>query len=220
MPSAPNLNPPASSAAVHATVHRHPLWAGATRKGKNQDSERKRERVQCGTARTEAEFHGALNRGLPVELTWEPGEPIGAMVEDLSAVGEAAAARSERHEQEWRRAMAEKVFWQRGEDYAKKVSGERIEQVQRGVAHEEERDRAQAEHLARRQPGMGVSQSERAWAWCRDALRRGLDPAIVRAGPEERRARDQPNPQCYARRSVEGAAASLAREIPAPEIER
>ena len=30
--------------------------------------------------------------------------------------------------------MAKKSFWQRGEDYAKKLSGELIEQIKRGVA--------------------------------------------------------------------------------------
>ncbi len=110
--------------------------------------------------------------------------------------------------------MAENFFWRHGEDYAKKVSGELIEQSKRGVAHDEERDRAQTEHLTRWQPGAGVSQSERDWAWCRPALRRGLDPAIVRTGLEERRSREKPNPECYARRKVERAAASLAREIP------
>ena len=30
--------------------------------------------------------------------------------------------------------MVKKSFWQRGEDYAKKVSGELIEQIKRGVA--------------------------------------------------------------------------------------
>ena len=30
--------------------------------------------------------------------------------------------------------MAKKSFWQRGEDYAKKVSGEIIDQIKRGVA--------------------------------------------------------------------------------------
>ena len=44
--------------------------------------------------------------------------------------------------------MAEKFFWQRGKDDAKKVSGEPIEEINRGVAHDEERDRAQAENLA------------------------------------------------------------------------
>ena len=30
--------------------------------------------------------------------------------------------------------MAKQSFWKRGEDYAKKVSGELIEQIKRGVA--------------------------------------------------------------------------------------
>ena len=30
--------------------------------------------------------------------------------------------------------MAKQSFWQRGEDYARKVSGELIEQIKRGVA--------------------------------------------------------------------------------------
>ena len=142
------------------------------------------------------------------------------MAEDGGTVEKINAARCDRHDPEWRRAMAEKFFWQRGEDYAKKVSGEPIEEIKRGVAHDEERDRAQAENLAQRPAGMAVSQSECDWAWCREALRRGLDPAIVRARLEERRAEDQPNPECYARRTVERAVASLAREIPAQEIER
>ncbi len=111
--------------------------------------------------------------------------------------------------------MAEKFFSQRGEDDTEKVSGELIEQ-----AHDEERDRAEAENLARPPAGAAVSQSERDWAWCREALRRGLDPAIVRARLEDRRAEDQPNPEHYARRTLERAEASLRREIPAPEIER
>ena len=111
--------------------------------------------------------------------------------------------------------MTEKFFSQRGEDYTEKVPGELI-----GQAHDEERDTAQAENLARHPAGAGVSQSERDSAWCRDALRRGLGPAIVRARLEERRADDQPNPEYYARRTVERAVASLRQEIPAPEIER
>ena len=35
---------------------------------------------------------------------------------------------------ERRRSMAKKSFWQRGEDYAKKVSSEIIDQIKRGVA--------------------------------------------------------------------------------------
>ena len=155
-----------------------------------------------------------------MEVTWEFGEPIGLMVEDAGTVEEITAARSDGHDPEWRRVMTEKFSWQPGKDDAKKVSGEPIEEIQRGVTHDEERDRAQAENLARQPAGMAVSQSERDWAWCREALRRGLDPAIVRARLEERRAGDQPNPECYARRTVERAVASLAREIPAQEIER
>ena len=79
MPSAPNLNPFASSAAVEAAVHRHPLLAGATPGGKTPDSERKRERVTCGTARSEAEFHEPLNRGLELGLIRELGEQDGLM---------------------------------------------------------------------------------------------------------------------------------------------
>ena len=102
-----------------------------------------------------------------------------------------------------------------GEDSAKTVSGERIAE-----AHDEERDGAEPEHLARRAPVPAAGQSERDWAWCLEALRRGLDPAIVRARLEERRANDQPNPEDYAWRTLESAAASLRREMPGPEIER
>ena len=112
--------------------------------------------------------------------------------------------------------MAEKFFWKRGEDSAKTVSGERIAE-----AHDEERDQAEAEHLTQRPvPAPAAGQSERDWAWCLEALRRGLDPAIVRARLEERRANDQPNPEYYARHTLERATASLRQEIPAPELER
>ena len=50
------------------------------------------------TATTEAEFHEALNRGLAVELTWELGEQIGLMVEDVGTVEEIDAARSDPHD--------------------------------------------------------------------------------------------------------------------------
>ena len=215
MPSTPNLNPPVSSAAVHAAIFRHPMWALTPQRGENPDPERASERVKCVPARAVAAFHGAFDRGFAVELTREPGERIGGMGEDGGSVDKITAGRSDRHELEWRRAMAEKVFWQRRKDYTEKVSGELIEQ-----AHDEERDGAQAEHLNQRLAGAGVSQTERDWAWCREALRRGLDPAIVRARLEDRRAGDQPNPEYYARRRVERASASLRREIPAPEIER
>ena len=184
MPFAPNLNPPASSAAVHAAVQRHPLLAGATQRGKNQDSERKRERVKRGTARTEAEFHEPLNRGLEGGVTRELGEQAGLMVEDGGAVEEITAAPSDRHDPEWMRAMGETFLWQRAEDRTKKVSGELIEPVKR--------DRA----------------------WRREELRRGRDPNVVRTALRERRAGETPNPECHARRTVEPAAASLAREIP------
>ena len=50
------------------------------------------------TATTEAEFHEALNRGLAVELTWELGEQIGLMVEDVGTVAEIDQARHDRHD--------------------------------------------------------------------------------------------------------------------------
>ena len=168
-----------------------------------------------GNLSTEAEFHEARNRRLAVEVTWEPGETIGVMLEDGGAVEESSAVGSEGYEPEWRHAMAEKFFSQRGEDDAKTVSGERIAE-----AHDEERDRAEPEQLARPRPVPAAGQSERDWAWCLEALRRGQDPAIVRARLEERRANDQPNPEDYARRTLESAAAALRREIPGPEIER
>ena len=148
-------------------------------------------------------------------MTWEPGETIGVMLEDGGAAEESSAAGSEGYEPEWRHAMAEKFFSQRGEDDAKTVSGERIAE-----AHDEERDRAEPEHLARRAPVPAAGQSERDWPWCLEALRRGQDPAIVRARLEERRANDQPNPEDYAWRTLESAAASLRREMPGTELER
>ena len=171
--------------------------------------------MKCVPARTEAEFHGAFDRRGAFERTREPGERIGVMLEDGGAVEESSAAGSEGYEPEWRHTMAEKFFSQRGEDDAKTVSGERI-----ADAHDEERDGAEAEHLARRAPVPAAGQSERDWAWCLEALRRGQDPAIVRARLEERRANDQPNPEDYAWRTLESATASLRREMPGPEIER
>ena len=50
------------------------------------------------TATTEAEFHEALNRGFAVEVTWELGERIGLMVEDVGTVEEINAARRDRHD--------------------------------------------------------------------------------------------------------------------------
>ena len=82
-------------------------------------------------------------------------EQAGLMVENVGAVEEITAAPSDRHDPEWRRAMAEKFFWHRGEDRTKTVSGKLIEPIKRGVAHDAERDRAQTEHRTRWQPGAG-----------------------------------------------------------------
>ena len=215
MPSAPNLNPPASSVAVHAAIFRHPMGALTPQRGENLNPERGSEQVKCVPVRAAAEFHGAVNRRLALERTREPGERIGAMVEDLGTVEAITAAGSERHAQEWRRAMAEKFFSQRGKDDAKTVSGKPIDE-----AHDEEGDRAEAEHFTRQPAGAGVSQRERDWAWWLDALRRGQDPALVRARLEEGRANDPPKPEYDARRRVERALAALTREIPTQEIER
>ena len=119
MPSAPNLNPPASSVAVHAAIFRHPMWALTPQRGENLNPERGSERVKCVTARTAAEFRGAFARRLALELTWEPGERIGVMVEERGTVGEIAAAGSHRHAQEWRRTMAKKFFSQGVDDLQK-----------------------------------------------------------------------------------------------------
>ena len=53
---------------------------------------------QYVTARTVAEFHEALNRGLVVELTWELGDEIGLMEEDVGTVADVNAARADRHD--------------------------------------------------------------------------------------------------------------------------
>ena len=64
-----------------------------------------------GNLSTEAEFQEARNRRLAVEVTWEPGEPIGGMLKDGGAAEESSAVGSEGYEPEWRHAMAEKFFW-------------------------------------------------------------------------------------------------------------
>ena len=211
MASTPNLNPPVSSAAVHAAIFR----AEAPRRGENSNPERASERVKCVPALAAAAFHGAFDRGFAVELTREPRERIGVMGEGRGSVDKITAGRSELHELEWKRTMAKTSFRQCGEDDTEKVSGEPIEQ-----AHDEERDRAEAENRARPPAGAAVSQSERDWAWWLEALRRGQDPAIVRARLEEGRAEDPPHPEYDARRRVERALAALTREIPTQEIER
>ena len=50
------------------------------------------------TVETEDEFHAALNRGKAVELTWELGERIGLMVEDVGTVEQIDAARFDPHD--------------------------------------------------------------------------------------------------------------------------
>ena len=47
---------------------------------------------------TEEEFHAALNRGKAVELSWELGERIGLMAEDVGTVAEIDAARFDPHD--------------------------------------------------------------------------------------------------------------------------
>ena len=105
MGSTRNFNPPASSVAVHATVYCPGMWVGDPRIGENSDPERGREQVKCVSARTEAAFHEAFDRRLAPERTRQPGERIGVMVEDRSAVEESTAAGSEGHAPEWRRTM-------------------------------------------------------------------------------------------------------------------
>ena len=104
MASTPNLNPPVSSAAVHAAI----FQAKAPRRGENPDPERGRQRAKCVPARTETQFRGALNRGLTIEVTREPAEQIGVMGEDGGSVEEITTARSELHDPEWRRGLPRK----------------------------------------------------------------------------------------------------------------
>ena len=62
-----------------------------------------------------------------------------------------------------------------------------------------------------RATGMGVSQSERDWAWARSRLRRGESPSKLTAELEASR-QDKPKPGYYADRTVRRAAESLAIE--------
>ena len=215
MPSGPNLNPPASSAAVHAAVHRHSPLPGPTRRGKNHDSERGRERAKCVTARTAAEFYEALNRGVRGRSnagTRRPGR--------LDGRERGRRGRDHRGAQ-WpaRRGMAARdagdiLFGSAGKTARRRFpasSSNRSSAVWRTMQNATE-PRQNTVPVGSR--GRGVSESERDWAWCRAALRRGLDPAIVRTGLGKRRSGDKTNPEYYARRTVERAAASLAREIP------
>ena len=87
------------------------------------------------TATTEAEFHEALNRGFAVELTRGTGGADRSAYErgrghrGRDQRGAARPARLGR-----RRSIAKRSFWQRSEDYAKKVSNELIDQIKAGVA--------------------------------------------------------------------------------------
>ena len=88
------------------------------------------------TATTEAEFHEALNRGFAVEVTRKLADEIGVpMNEHVGTVAEidAGAERPSRLGME-PPAMTKKSFWRRGEDDAKKVSSEIIDQIKRGDA--------------------------------------------------------------------------------------
>ena len=122
MPSTPNLNPPASSVAVHAPVYCDPLRAGTPGKDKN-DSERGREQVKCVTSRAEAEFRGALDRRLALELTREPGERVGVMLEDGGAVEAVTVAGSDRNEPEWRRRWRRNSFGSAGKACGRSAPG-------------------------------------------------------------------------------------------------
>ena len=50
------------------------------------------------SVRTEADFHEALKRGLPIELTHELGEQIGLMAEDVGTEEEITAAMNDPHD--------------------------------------------------------------------------------------------------------------------------
>ena len=93
MPSIPNLNPPVSSATVHAAIFR----AEAPRRGENPDPERGSQRVKCVSARAETAFDETFNREFAVEGMREPGERTGVMVEDRGALEEGVAGRSDGH---------------------------------------------------------------------------------------------------------------------------
>ena len=54
----------------------------------------------------------------------------------------------------------------------------------------------------------GISQSERDWAFVREQLRRGADPAELRTELERRR-QDKPCPGYYAQRTVARAVRSF-----------
>ena len=104
MPTTPNLNPPASSAA--APWGRRPpsglhflMGADKPKEGETMIQKKEENGEKYATASTEAEFHEALNRGLAVELTRKLAEEIGVpMNEDVGTVAEIDQARYDRHD--------------------------------------------------------------------------------------------------------------------------
>ena len=103
MPPAPNLHPPASSAAALWGLRppnglHFPMGADKPREEETMIHKKKENGETYATATTEAEFHEALNRGYAVELTRELGEQIGLMAEDVGTVEEIDAARHDRHD--------------------------------------------------------------------------------------------------------------------------
>ena len=59
-----------------------------------------------------------------------------------------------------------------------------------------------------------IALGERAAGWIEVGVDAGLRP------PDRGQPNDQPNPEDYARRTLESAAAALRREIPGPELKR
>ena len=131
MPVNPNLNPPVSSAAVHAAI----FQAKAPRRGENSDPERGRRTGEVRPGPDGDSISRSVEPWARARADAGTRERTGRMVEDGGAVEEITAAWSELHAPEWRRVMAEKSFWQRGEDDAKTVSGERIEESTRSAAN-------------------------------------------------------------------------------------
>ena len=89
MPKAPDLNPPASSAAAPGGLSpssgpHFPMGADKSKEGETM---------------IQKKFHEALNRGLAVELTRKLAEEIGVpMNEDVGTVAEIDQARYDRHD--------------------------------------------------------------------------------------------------------------------------
>ena len=105
MPKAPDLNPPASSAAAPGGLSpssgpHFPMGADKSKEGETMiQKKEEHDGSKYATATTEAEFHEALNRGYAVELTRELAEEIGVpMNEDVGTVAEIDQARYDRHD--------------------------------------------------------------------------------------------------------------------------